>query len=117
MQPDVQIPIDGNGIVVQLFVEDRPIIRAGRFMNRHYKVLEDALNEFGLSFKTEQIKNYNIPTLEGEKYKVVGMGLYVCRGNEILFWGKSLDYQIGINKEHLKLCQYIILNKRLTCVD
>jgi|SRR3989344_922280 len=117
MQPDVQIPIDRNGIVVQLFVEERPVLRVGRFMNRHYRVLEEALNEFGLSFRTEQRRNYNIPTLEGEKYKVVGMGLYVCMGNEILFRGKSLDYKIGINKEHLELCQYLILDKRLTCVD
>ncbi len=45
-----------------------------------------------------------IPALEGERYKVYGMGHANVDVDKktISFWGESYDYKIGLSKEHLE---------------
>ena len=42
------------------------------------------------------------PTLEGGRYKVVGMGIVQVESDELIFYGKSEKYEIGLDRQHLE---------------
>ena len=74
----------------------------------HGEILSDALKELGIEYKKMKILgsvSRVTPSLEGEKYKVVGMGkVLLIPDKKCAKWlyGKSLDYDIGLNKNFLE---------------
>ena len=108
MIEDIQLPDRGGHKVVQLYVENRPLLRIGGIMSKHAIILEDVLQELGLSYQNTTIRDVDVPALEGEKYRVVGMGVCIRTGDHVRYFGESLDYGIEIDAEHLQQCQGLV---------
>lgn len=105
--PIVNIPIEsGNYKCVQLDVDGKPFLRFARDdSENHSLILERMLIH-------SRVRNYgritgtsgsSIPSLEGERYKVYGMGRSSVdlESKQISFRGDSYDYNIKISKTHL----------------
>jgi len=100
----IEAPPEGRSIIVQLYIRGEPVLRAGSGSLYHADVLREALKEFGILFdETEGLKK--IPLPRGEHYKLAGAGKCLRQGNNLNFWGKSVDYGIEIDEEHLELCK------------
>ena len=104
MADDIQIPEEGDGKVVQLVVEGRPILRTG-VGKEHADILELALRELNLGFKTRNVGGKDIPLLEGDMYNVPGMGHYTRCENTVSVRGFSCGYEMGINPDHMEQCR------------
>ncbi|MFH0869746.1 MAG: hypothetical protein V1866_01670 [archaeon] len=102
---------DGGYKGVQLYADKSPVLILGpETISWHYKLLRTFLEERGLKFSTIQPPGtrtpLQVPALEGERYRVVGMGTF--HFNPIKKWysgagGASQDYKTGIDEEHRTL--------------
>ena len=99
-----EIPSEGSGKFVQVKIDDEPYIRLGPMERVHSNMLKDLLIEAEVEFKTiKDQAGENIVKRKGERYDMVGAGVYrVPRNQElIILTGKSMGYEIGPNIEHL----------------
>ena len=78
-------------------------------------ILEQVLLEYNLSFSRISLGFSDGPALTGGRYKVVGMGVCSNFGDVAYFRWDSLDYKIGIDKEHLSRVQPLIPETQLIC--
>ncbi len=103
-EPTVNWPKeDGKYKVVQLYVEGELFLRYNEpEFPSHSVTLVRALRSFGIEFDMET--EYPIAARKGENYEAVGMGNSEVNVKEkkASFFGASVDYQIGIDPEHLK---------------
>jgi len=99
----VVIPNKGWGKFVQLYVDGKAYFRAHQKVY-HYQLFDGVLNEFGII--AERFKDHDddllIPKLEGENYRAVGMGSFICRDDALIFGGSSASYGINLDEEHIK---------------
>ncbi len=114
MTKQVELPEVGHGAkVIQLYIDELPILRCGPPLStnssvRHATILEQVLLGYNLSFSRISLGFSDGPALEGDRYKVVGMGLCSNFGDFAYFSGDSLDYKIRIDKKHLEKIQPLI---------
>ncbi len=101
--------------VIQLVVGNTPYLICRQDRDKHPLMLERALQEFGITYLRKKIGNtIEIPEIEGHGYKMVGAGMALNRGDrKVSFGSKSTTYGIGINQDHLSLCQLLVPDKEL----
>lgn len=95
----------GNYKVIQLEFGDQKIIRLGDEWKLHGEILKQYLQYFRINYKTFLGESgLAIPVLEGEGYKAVGMGYVLADPihKSAFFSQSSIDYNIGINEDHLR---------------
>ena len=90
--------------VVQLEIDGQPYLRFEEAnYYTHGLIIDTLLRKLGIKY--DQIKGMTgswVPALEGERYKVKGMGRAVMlTGNKVSFLGNSVDYGLGIDRDHL----------------
>lgn len=98
---------DGEHNVVQLDIDGQPYLRFPQKECEDYghaETLRVALEKQGI--KPELMPNRlgkMIPVLKGERYEVYGMGIAKIDVGQrrAFFSGRSWDYDISINREHL----------------
>lgn len=104
--------------VIQIYINEKPLIYFSEDTDYHCIMLEQILNDHKIPF----LKNVRrIPSLEGDKYKVCGMGLMQISidigtdssGKKIYFFQRSVDYGIGISRDHIEKIKNII-SKEIT---
>jgi hypothetical protein len=97
----VRLPPIGKLVkVVQLYIDDLPVLRTSDVDDKHRLILADALDEFGIPYKTKRLLSGSGPELTGERYNTVGMGMCSRTEKEVTFFDYSLDYGLGISREH-----------------
>jgi hypothetical protein len=114
----------GTYKAVQLLVDEKPFLVLGPSPRSfHYRLLESFLQERGISFITIQPPGTkipcNVPALEGEHYKVVGMGDIYLYPQEKLYTGmsgESQDYRVGIDPTHRSQVKRTLLAQGWTCM-
>ena len=100
-----EIPENGQHKVVQVFANNQPILLIGEIHRRHGDILADFLKSHGMSYEPEPNVLYSMPRLFGLDYVVVGMGFLLRHARGIAFNGRSSDYRLGINAEHINACR------------
>lgn len=111
MSLDEQLPIanwpteSGEFKVVQLDVDGQPHLRfIEDEWKRHADILMMLFDELAIPYHTlKRSGNLEIPVLQGERYKVHGMGKarVDVKHRRASFYGTSFDYGIGIDATHL----------------
>jgi|GEM_PF-2987751 len=96
--------------IVQVFCEDEPCLPVGPIYGLHYRILQKFLDKKSLCYsETELLDGGQGPSRFGPKYQVTGMGkgIYCSENNELTIYAlsKSIDYGIGIDKNHVKQYQ------------
>ncbi len=111
MSLDEQLPVanwpteSGEYKVVQLELDGTPHLRfaEGR-PGSHAVILMKLFSDRDVQYgEIELMNGWRIPELQGERYKVHGMGTSTVNVEQrrASFHGKSLDYDIGIDTTHL----------------
>ncbi len=94
---------DDMGKVVQLYIQDTPILALGSFNWNHGDILDKVLDDMGISYeKIKLLDGKDHAKKQGESYRVVGMGSveYFPEEKKIYLHGNSIGYGLGIDKEH-----------------
>jgi len=103
----------GEYKVVQLEIDGQPYLRfpiKEYGENSHAGILMVLFRKNDIRFqRIEGVSGATVPALKGEKYKVHGMGKAKIDAEQMhaSFYGNSLDYDIGINAEHLNLIKQL----------
>ncbi|MBI3027464.1 hypothetical protein HYY70_05095 [Candidatus Woesearchaeota archaeon] len=123
-------PDRGMGLVVQVYVDDKPYLRFRPFkygMRRgeynHGAILKEFLGQLKIVYDTIVGSDLRIPmpTPNGERYSVVGMGDFEVDDdnhsiNFIRFNPDYRVYEFGINQKHLddivRLCPEWTLRRK-----
>lgn len=90
--------------VVQLKVGNDWYIIFQQGTESHAEILEKALKQLGIEYKTHKIANSaDVPDSDGEEYNAIGMGWAgISMGRKTATFDKESDgYGIPINEEHL----------------
>ena len=103
--------IEGQIKIVQIYLDDQPYLIYGHRSNSwHESLLKHFLIEKIGDYPTIPHPHYErdvMPALEGERYKVVGMGIAIIDSSEkkliIYKDDESFDYKIKPNKEFNEL--------------
>jgi hypothetical protein len=107
----IGLPKNGEFKVVQLIVDQHhPVMVCGKTNSFHKDLLEDYLKYLEIQPEIDVIPiktggTKKLPKLEGERYRVVGMGSAEISSNIKFFqlpYGISVDYQIGVNEDFKK---------------
>ena len=102
-------PVDNADFkVVQLETRKGLVMKLGDLDAFHRTILKNCLEELGINpvkddAASERKRDF-VPKLSGPDYKVVGMGqggIYDFSSKEIHFCGRSMDYGLEVNREHL----------------
>ena len=108
----IELPQDGRLYkIVQLYVDGTPRLETGSASaDTHASILERTLKELGVSYGTIRSLEHEIPALGGKDkpYEVVGMGYLKRELRGIVIYGRSEEYKIGVNKEHIDRCKPLI---------
>lgn len=109
---NIQIPQEKMSKVVQLYIDGSPVLRSGNPNLFHGDILKSALDELGIDYKEIVLCEGSAvsprrkgPEREGEHYRLAGAGLCSKRGSLLYFGSDSLDYNVGINREHMEQCR------------
>ncbi len=96
----VQLELDGKAILLFPFNNEMS----------HCYILEGFLKRKDISYEMVKVRDFNIPSQLGERYKVVGAGRAKVNANGklALFHDYSRDYNLEINKEHLYLVRSLM---------
>jgi hypothetical protein len=110
MPDSIQIPPNGSSKIVQLYIDGKPVLRAGDGFHRC--IFGAALDEFGIAYgkiALNKDSSGSDPIMgparddgEGGRYKLVGAGSCLRVGKELIFHSKSRDYMVGVDREHLE---------------
>ena len=98
---------------VQIYAENSPFLVFGSSMDEmHGEILARFLEEHNITYTCVEIPgsvSTVTPCLEGDKYKVVGMGRpkVIPENKYMSAHGTSTDYIIRMNKEHLEKIQQL----------
>jgi len=96
----------GKYKVLQIDIENTPILRLQQNAGRtyHSEILSSLIESLGMEVENEMINKVFIPKLKTNKYSVKGMGLADIDTEQKIakFYGCSADYEIAIDKEHLR---------------
>ena len=88
--------------VIQIYVDEKPYLVCGSMSFNHYEILKNFLEERKINFQMIQLRqNFTIPSSNGERYKVCGMGEAEVFPEIKFFqlpYGSSHDYKIGTDK-------------------
>ncbi|HZX45336.1 MAG TPA: hypothetical protein VFF28_06670 [Candidatus Nanoarchaeia archaeon] len=115
---DIQLPEDELlHKVIQLYVGDRPVLRIGDPLLRHYKILEIVLTELGITFDRINKKDIWVPKLSGDGYLVAGMGRCVYSDGQLVLTGDSEFYQKGIDIGHMEKCKQLRKDVRFMYIE
>ena len=106
----IRFPKEGNIKVVQIYLDNQPFLLCGK-ENRFYhaEILENFLICKEVEYTSSPLpgKNYNVADLEGERYKVVGMGyakvMVTNPPSMRLPYAGSGDYKIDADEEFNEL--------------
>ncbi len=92
--------------IIQLLLDGQPFLCLGNRRSYHRSILQKFLESKNIAFDTFKKGSYDIPAPKGENYEVVGMGYLLITidksEKKAMFFSKSFDYGISINKEHIK---------------
>jgi hypothetical protein len=121
------IKIDGfNGLegkVVQLYLNDTPILAVGNKNKLNHGTILDAVleiykipyNKVGLFDRTMHAE------IKGDQYQAVGMGYGIFEDDTIFLHGSSIGYRVygdkmvGIDKDHITKVQPYIKDLEIFC--
>lgn len=102
----IKLPEEDVGKVVQMYIDNSPVLIFGSSQIFHGDIVSQTLKNEGIDYKTIQSPGgHLIPEANGENYKVIGAGKYKKNGNIITIDGMSFDYEKSIDKRHLDSCQ------------
>jgi hypothetical protein len=98
---------DGTFKVVQIVIDDVPYTRFAEKSTLHSLILEELLRRKDIPFSEGAFKQSsgNGPVLQGERYRVLGMGKADVRTAErfVRLYDFSYDYKIPIDVAHVEL--------------
>ena len=108
LEEDIQIvnlPKKGTFKLVQLKLDDHPVMLCGPLVDCHKFILRDYLESQNIPIQSFRQDSKKLITLEGPRYIVVGMG--VCNIDlEVKYfslpYGESQDYRIGPSEDFEK---------------
>jgi hypothetical protein len=113
---------EGRYKVVQLYVDEKPVMILQGSHKFHWEILKYFLEERLLNYDTLQAPGSNthaeVPALTGSNYRVVGMGWVFLHPSSKYYSGIegiSTDYQIGTNKEHAELFKKTLISQGWEC--
>jgi hypothetical protein len=95
----------GEFKVVQMEVDGQPFIIFGSTDTFHTLMIKEIGERLNREMPTVKDRSGGeIPALEGEWYRVWGAGKALANKEkrELIFYGRSKAYDIGISKEHLE---------------
>lgn len=116
IEQQLQMPIaSGNHYkIIQLDFDEMPYLLFSRTNEyNHSNILERFLKKTEIDYNLIKVKTFDIPSPIGDRYKVCGAGwakVDVAK-KQALFHGCSMDYDLGINKEHLYLMRDLVKNQ------
>lgn len=114
MKPDIRIPEEFDDYkFIQVYIDGVPCLIVESEQLFHGQILEKILVEHEITdFEKFNISRYlTAPVAKGNRYELTGAGICVREENVLLFSGKSVDYEVRPDKEHLDKCRPYIKDK------
>lgn len=92
--------------VVQVTIDGSPLLCFVEHMRKtyHFMILQKILDSRNIPYNEIKVQYYTIPDPRGDRYCVNGMGGATILPHEqsVIFFGDSMDYGLGISREHLE---------------
>ena len=90
-----------TGKFLQVYLDKTPYLVLGNYIGIHAKIFEKFLKIRCVGFETVRLRGPEFgPSLKGQRYELVGAGVFDIVDDEISLHGKSGGYNMGPDKNH-----------------